>query len=143
MSACEREGKRLICVTLNAPDDWNDHLSLYEYAFPKTESIVPNLPGSISAPLAGGESDTLELVPGEAPPITVSGDAQMWFQVKKPPFIYAPVKKGDEVGSITIYCGDTPAADIPRYAAENACFKNQVQEEKNSFVKNLFRKWFS
>ncbi len=143
VSACERDGKRLICVTLNAPDDWNDHLSLYDYAFPETESIVPKLPESISVPLAGGESDTLELVPGEAPPITVSGDAQMWFQVKKPPFIYAPVNIGDEAGCITVYCDNMPAADIPLYAAENACYKKQVQEEKNSFVKTLFRKWFS
>ena len=33
VTACEREGKRLIAVTLCAPDDWNDHKALYNYGF--------------------------------------------------------------------------------------------------------------
>lgn len=30
VSAAEKDGKLLICVTLNAPDDWNDHISIYK-----------------------------------------------------------------------------------------------------------------
>ena len=33
VSSAERDGARLICVTLNAPDDWNDHMNLYDYGF--------------------------------------------------------------------------------------------------------------
>ncbi|MBQ1576879.1 MAG: D-alanyl-D-alanine carboxypeptidase, partial [Oscillospiraceae bacterium] len=29
VSCCEREGTRFVCVTLNDPDDWNDHCQLY------------------------------------------------------------------------------------------------------------------
>ena len=32
-SAAEKDGKTLICVTINAPDDWNDHKKLYNYGF--------------------------------------------------------------------------------------------------------------
>ena len=33
VSAAEREGMTLICVTLHDPDDWADHAALYDYGF--------------------------------------------------------------------------------------------------------------
>lgn len=33
VSAVNRDGLMLICVTLNAPDDWSDHEKLYEFAY--------------------------------------------------------------------------------------------------------------
>lgn len=33
VSAAQRGGMTLICVTLNAPDDWNDHKTLFDYGF--------------------------------------------------------------------------------------------------------------
>ena len=31
VSAFQLDGEIMICVTLNAPDDWNDHINLYKY----------------------------------------------------------------------------------------------------------------
>ena len=33
VSCAERDGIRLICVTLNDPDDWDDHINLYDWGF--------------------------------------------------------------------------------------------------------------
>lgn len=33
VSAASRNGRTLICVTVSAPDDWNDHCNLYDYGF--------------------------------------------------------------------------------------------------------------
>lgn len=33
LTTAERDGNALVVVTLNAPDDWNDHIQLYEYGF--------------------------------------------------------------------------------------------------------------
>lgn len=33
VSACERDGVTLICVTLSDPNDWYDHTNLYDYCF--------------------------------------------------------------------------------------------------------------
>ena len=35
VSAVNREGMTLICVTLNDPNDWNDHISLHNEMFEK------------------------------------------------------------------------------------------------------------
>lgn len=32
-SAAQKDGKTLVCVTINAPDDWNDHKKLFDYGF--------------------------------------------------------------------------------------------------------------
>lgn len=32
-SAAEKYGQTLVCVTINAPDDWNDHKKLYNFGF--------------------------------------------------------------------------------------------------------------
>lgn len=37
VSAAEREGRRLICVTINAPDDWRDHRALLDWGFSQYE----------------------------------------------------------------------------------------------------------
>ena len=33
VSGVTRQGRRLICVTIHAPDDWNDHCALYDECF--------------------------------------------------------------------------------------------------------------
>lgn len=33
VTTAEKDGMELIAVTLNAPDDWNDHITMYEYGF--------------------------------------------------------------------------------------------------------------
>ena len=39
VGAAERDGTRLISVTINAPDDWNDHKALFDYGFLKLKSV--------------------------------------------------------------------------------------------------------
>lgn len=33
MTTAQKDGQTLIVVTLNAPDDWQDHIRLYEWGF--------------------------------------------------------------------------------------------------------------
>lgn len=37
LSTAEKNGHQLIAVTLNAPDDWNDHIQLFNYGFNQLE----------------------------------------------------------------------------------------------------------
>ena len=38
VGAAERDGMRLIAVTINAPDDWNDHEALFDFGFSRLNS---------------------------------------------------------------------------------------------------------
>ncbi|TGB04481.1 D-alanyl-D-alanine carboxypeptidase family protein [Halobacillus salinus] len=49
VSSAERDGMELIAVTLNAPDDWNDHQRMYEWGFDHFESVQLQKQGAIKA----------------------------------------------------------------------------------------------
>lgn len=81
VSAAEREGRRLICVTMADPDDWNDHDKLLEDGFSRFESRLLCRKGEIfGAGLASGcaaEDVRALLLPGESiDKISVQLDAQ-------------------------------------------------------------------
>ncbi|MCL1831671.1 MAG: D-alanyl-D-alanine carboxypeptidase [Oscillospiraceae bacterium] len=42
ITAAQRDGRTLIAVTLNAPDDWNDHIKMYNYGFTKIGMLYKN-----------------------------------------------------------------------------------------------------
>ena len=40
VSAVTRQGRRLICVTIRAPDDWNDHCALYDECYRQFRTVT-------------------------------------------------------------------------------------------------------
>ena len=60
VSSAERGGAQLICVTLNAPDDWNDHIALFEYGFSQLETRAITPDGTLYAvPVVGGAASSV------------------------------------------------------------------------------------
>ncbi len=121
VSACERGGITLICVTLNAPDDWNDHIRLYEMGFAQLEERTLAIPENLTVPVAGGEVPEVSLRADN--PVTVG-----WCKDKEPdirvrilhaPFAYAPVKAGDRLGTLEYRRNDRVIAEIPLTAGED------------------------
>ncbi|MCM1529360.1 MAG: D-alanyl-D-alanine carboxypeptidase [Alistipes sp.] len=145
VSACQRDGKSLVCVTLNAPDDWNDHMALYDSCFPLVSSIAPDIPQNISVELAGAAEDTLRLkAADDIEALTVygiSGD-DLEYTVAAPPFVYAPVAKGEEAAELIISCNDREIRRIPLYAADSAEYaeKRSAEKPKKGFLSGIIEK---
>lgn len=121
VSAVERDGVRLICVTLNAPDDWTDHIRLYEEAFASVkvaEWPVEQLPAYL--PVVGGIGQYTTVGYGELPRvITVGEEATVSVRVFTPHFLYAPVTAGKQIGKIVLYVDDNPAGEAVLMAGES------------------------
>lgn len=105
VTAAEKQGKTLIVVTLNAPDDWNDHTKLYDYSF---ESVYSHtLSCNISdcyVKIVGGESESVGLKITENPVITsISKDYKYSSKIFLKQFEYAPVHKNDCMGYVEYY----------------------------------------
>ena len=105
VTACERDGKVLIAVTLNAGDDWNDHTKLYDYGFDviDTSELYIRLPESLK--VYGGASDKVS-VEIENNPVYLSlndKDNVVTQKIYLPKFVYAPIKVGDVVGIAELY----------------------------------------
>lgn len=143
VSACEREGKRLICVTLNAPDDWNDHMKLYDNCFKKVKTQELCVPCEMYVNLAGSQKDILPVTVGEElADFTVynADTADFTYTVAAPPFVYAPVKTGDKAAELIISDNGRELKRIPLYAAEDAEYKNsESKPEKSGFEKFILK----
>ncbi|MCD7741949.1 MAG: D-alanyl-D-alanine carboxypeptidase [Ruminococcus sp.] len=103
VSACERDGARLICVTLNDPDDWYDHEQLYNECFEKMSDYT--LAGNqYRISVAGGTKESI-IAESESKTLKLPEDAKEHIEivVTKKPFVFAPIKSGDKVGLVKCY----------------------------------------
>lgn len=141
VSAAERNGVTLVAVTLNAPDDWNDHLSMIEYGFSQCKGIelVCDL-SNVRLNVAGGVKNNVSVELSDNPEWLADENCYVHLLIK--PIVYAPVKKGDIVGTAVFISEDNSVIDeIPVLASENIGFKKaeiiQERTEESLFSKMI------
>ena len=108
VSAAEKDGVRLICVTLNCPDDWNTHAALYQRYFALTESRPLTLEAPI-LPVVGGQKAALQTVLVGQPTYTAIRGREEGITVTvylNRGFCYAPVEAGQPLGQVVWRRGD-------------------------------------
>lgn len=107
VSGAERDGLSLIAVTLNAPDDWNDHETLLDYGFSLYSKVtlakacelsysLPIVNGYQSAVLCANKEDVCAVLPNDA------GEVRAVTDMRRLEF--APVCAGDVIGTIYFVC---------------------------------------
>ena len=121
VSSAEREGVSLICVTLGCPDDWNYHASLYNEYFEKLKSVqLEDSAGKTEVPVSGGISKTVTAVPKAVSASLFEGEKEkIEVIISRPPFVFAPVKKGDIIGKAFFYISGELIAETPLLAENN------------------------
>ena len=148
VSACERDGKDLICVTLNDRNDWDDHIAMYDYGFDTVNVLDVALPADMKVDTVGGTADRLRLVPenSSVKVCTMAGNEEDFqFTLLSAPFVYAPVKYGEVAARLRISFMGRETDTIPLYAAESISAVQKDHEEKGILtkIKELFGSIFS
>lgn len=121
VSAARREGRLLIAVTLGAPDDWNDHLRLYDSAFALCAPRQVLEGGAAgSALVLSGEKSQVELYYNGsfAPFLTEEERQDVSVQVTGPRTVCAPVQAGKVYGTLQVRLGDGVIYETPVYYKE-------------------------
>lgn len=140
VSAARKDGLTLVCVTLNDRNDWNDHISLYNYGFENYSCYKSDDTAFFAdIPCVGGESENI-VVTGEKPiSIVVSANDKDKIERKIyiDSFLYAPIKRNDTVGRIEYILNGKKTAECNLIAVDNV---NSKKENKNFFtiIKDLF-----
>ena len=137
VSAAERDGALLIAVTLNAPNDWQDHTALLDYGFSQVEPY--QLAGGdvrLTVPVVGSPVEVVSLRGSNGGEVTLplGQGAQVERVVHAPKFLYAPVEAGEQVGKICWYLEGQLLGSAPLTAAGAA----PLQEKAPSFWERLF-----
>lgn len=142
VSAAERDGLTLIAVTLNAPDDWNDHKNMLNAGFNMYERILLTYEGekSFIIPVINGKIDFIkcknlydEYAVVEKDNINVSCIVEM----KR--FYYAPIYKGEELGKVIYYNNGVKIGSIPIIADYDI---NEINQKFNlwDWITGLWKK---
>ncbi len=137
VSAAQRDGVTLIAVTLNAPDDWNDHMALLDYGFSTMKSVSFDGSGfSAELPVAGSSRETVRVRGGSGGSVSLPAEEADLITCRAflPAFCYAPLQAGEQVGRLQYYLGDSPVYSIPILAEESAEFL----EKEPGFWERLF-----
>lgn len=143
VTAVERDGNRLICVTLNAGDDWNDHKKIYDYCFSTGQFFQPSDTFNTLIPVTGGYKSEIIAHAEYIPNIFTSSDSRIYTKICTDKFLYAPVTKGDQVGSVKFYRDGVLVKEIPLIANESTQIKEYTQKRKNklfNFFYEIYKK---
>ena len=116
VSAAERQGRRLICVTIHAPHDWKDHTALLDYGFGHYREYSVADPGQIMGrvPVLCG-SEPAQAVVRDGIQLPVSGEEQIEVIIHLPPVVFAPVFAGDIAGTVEVLIDGAHFCEYPLY----------------------------
>lgn len=118
VSAAKKDGITLVAATLDAPDDWNDHIVMLEYGFSKYRGTTLKCDLSdVFFAVAGGETDSAPLRLSYEPK-WIQGE-EYGVKILLRPFEYAPVAEGDAVGKAAFFSGGTVVDEVPLLAAKD------------------------
>lgn len=136
VSAAEKDGVKLIAVTLDAPNDWKDHTALIDYGLGACTRVTLAQVGSLSAvmPVVGGMEESVKI--SNATPLSLTlardhGTPSVEYRVNC--FLYAPVQRGQLCGEAIFYLDEKAIATLPLYAEH----KVEQREEARSLWQRL------
>ena len=136
VSAAERNGITLVAVTLNAPDDWNDHKKLFDYGFAVSafQELQPDFSG-VSVSVAGSGVSRVGVYAEE---IFNAVPAGCSVEIYTERFLYAPVAEGEAVGYGVIKHAN--GTEISRFSLFSDCAAplKPAQSERKSQKGFLF-----
>ena len=138
VSACEREGISLICVTLNDKNDWQDHINMYDYGYSVLQPLELSTDEIFAVPVAGGTANTIPVRAEEQ--ILIGDDGKTANRISSsiilPPFVYSDIKTGDKIGEIKYYYDGRYIDSISLNAMKNTEYKEtEKKTDKNFFEK--------
>ena len=120
VSAYQNNGRFLVCVTLNDPDDWQDHVRLCAEA----EKMLADVPvcGEMSVFTVGSAKSAVKAAYSGS--VVVANKNLVTVSLYAKPFLYAPVKKGDVVGKAVVKYKEKEIASLPLAACEDVEYLN-------------------
>lgn len=137
VSSAQRSGRRLIAVTISAPDDWKDHSLLLEDGFSQysPKQIVSH--GDIlgTTEIAGGQSAVVQLIANDDFIYPLSAQETPQIRLPEPKFVYAPVAAGQSAGTAYIFVNGCQIGSVPLVYGETV---EQEIVQKDNFWKRVF-----
>lgn len=137
VSCAQRDGVMLVCVTLNAPNDWQDHTKMLDYGFSQYVNIELASPQdyTIKMNAINGEKTSFLATNLDGLNVTLKKDnvnISAVFEADR--LICAPINSGDVVGNIVFYNNGDKIGSLAIVSRE------QIKDIK--YKKSIFERLF-
>lgn len=134
--AC-RNGRQLIAVTINAPDDWNDHAAMLSRGFERYAPRKILEAGQLVAAVevAGGDCGQVELLAANDFVYALADGETVTLELPGLGFLYAPVNRGGSAGFAHVMLNGEPVGKVELLFGQTV---QQQPEKKKSFFEKLF-----
>lgn len=149
VSAAERSGIKLIAVTLDAPNDWEDHTKMFDYGFANSKPIeIPVDVSDLKGKVVGGVKKDFNV--RLSSPIMACIDQNMLSKTQQKvllrPFYYSPIEQNVVVGQVEILLDNEVIAN-GFLLADEVIEQKLVEQNKSIFDKikgvvNNIINWF-
>lgn len=134
VSSAQRQDRRLVAVTIQAPNDWEDHKYLLNKGFSEYENktIVQSGTEVMKAPVFGGEKQEISLVAAKSFTCALRPQEKPGFLRAGLDYVYAPAAAGADAGWVYVILNGKAMGKIPVVYGETVEIS---QEEKKPFWK--------
>lgn len=129
VSAKNYKENKIVTVTLNAPDDWNDHIRLYKEC--QKKYVKQDVKKTVYLPVVGGEAVRVSASCTKTFYTLNEQSVKLFYH----PFVYAPVKKGERVGTVCVYENNKLSERLPLTADEDVKY---YAEQKRSAPSEIY-----
>ncbi len=136
VSSAERNGRELICVTLNAPDDWKDHTYLLDYGVDNFDTEVVAKKGQYASNYVYDEKNnrSVNLNFGDDFIVSIAENDVIKTEITYEKIIL-PAEKGIKAGSMIVYCNDEKIGEIDLITDKKLNKLSFLEKTKNFFNK--------
>lgn len=139
VSAAQRDGLLLVAVTLDAPNDWQDHASLLNLGFSLFKGYsTADDDLSFEIPVVAGKAESISVSAKSPFTIVLPKDAEApSLSVEINRFAVAPIRRGQVLGMAYYTLNGETVAKIPLLAEESVAVAKQ-KENLFDKIKHLF-----
>ena len=136
VSSAVRNDRRIVAVTIDAPDDWNDHASLLESGFSRygVKQIVTKGQYVDTVEVVGGEERQVQVLAAENFTYALAPEENPQLMLPGPGFVYAPAVEGADAGVAYVLIEGKAVGKVPVVFGTTI---EQLPEEERSFWQKI------
>ena len=139
VSSAIRDGRRLVAVTIDDPDDWKDHAALLEEGFARysIRTVVTAGEKVGTLEVMGGQAQRVEVLAAEDFSYALAEEEDPQLALPGPGFVYAPAVEGADAGYAYVLINGKAVGKVPVVYGQTV---EQTRTEEKSFWQRLFGK---
>lgn len=136
VSSATRDSRRILAVTIQDPDDWNDHAALLEAGFSRysPRQVVKAGQQLGTRSVVGGEGSQVSVLAAEDFSYALAQEERPQIVLPGPGFVYAPAVEGAQAGVAYVLLDGRAVGKIPVVYGQTV--EQAVPEEPG-----FFRRW--